>query len=122
MTPLPELFERIEGARFSAAVNVASDLKTFLRAVNEQPETRDLLGLMATPEVRRAVRDRVVTLTGAANDRYHEHPHDVPVATYVLLLSMKDEDVARDAALHVSGTGPWWWADQVVNMNFGVGI
>jgi hypothetical protein len=120
MMPLAELFERIEGPRFSARVNIASDLKTFLRAVDDQAETRELEERLAAPEVRQAVCDRAASLARAPHDPHHEHPHDVAVATYILLLSMKDEDLARQAASHVPATGPWWWADHVINRSFGV--
>ena len=120
MTPVAELFERIEGPRFSARVNIASDLKTFLRAVREEAETRELQELMGAPEVRQGVYERAAGLAQSPHDPHHEHPHDVAVAAYLLSLSMKDEDLARRAASHVAATGPWWWADHVINMNFGV--
>jgi hypothetical protein len=120
MTPLADLFERIEGARFSARVNIASDLKTFLRAVAEQSETQELQEQMAAQEVRDAVCDRAAHLTGAPHDPHFEHPHDVAVATYILLLSTKEENLALRAASHLAQTGPWWWASHILDRNSGV--
>jgi hypothetical protein len=108
-----ELFQRVESERFAALVNVASNLKTFLRALDAQPEVRELGAALATPEVRLAVLGRVTELTGRATDPGYEHPADSALAAYLWLLSRDDAVSAVAAAEKVEGCPGCWWAKKV---------
>jgi len=113
MTSLDELFNGIESHRFSALVNVASNLKTFLRALDAQPEIRQLAVAMSSPEVRASVLVRVTELAGKDFDPDYENPWDSALAAYLWLLSRTDAEGAALAAARIGTCFRCWWANKV---------
>jgi hypothetical protein len=113
MPSAEELFSAIESHRFSALVNVASNLKTFLRALDAQPEVRSLAGAMASPEVRSAVLARVAELAAKDFDQGYENPWDSALAAYLWLLSTADPEMAAAAAARIRACSRCWWANKV---------
>jgi hypothetical protein len=113
MTSTEELFSGIESHRFAALVNVASNLKTFLRALDAQPEARQLSAAIASSEVRSAVLARVIELTGKDFDQGYENPWDSALAADLWLLSRADPEMAAAAAARVRGCSRSWWANKV---------
>ena len=53
-----EAMEKIEGRRFSAFTNLASDFRTFLHIVGSQPEVESLSAEMQSNEIRVAISSR----------------------------------------------------------------
>ena len=82
-----ETLSRIESDRFSALVNVASNVKTFLRAVSEQPEITELAAAMHRPDVSQEVCKRALAIASAEVDEAYEHPGDAALGAYLWLLS-----------------------------------
>lgn len=114
MTSTEELFGGIESHRFAALVNVASNLKTFLRALDAQPEVRQLAAAMTSAEVRAAVLARVVELTGKESDPGYENPWDSALAAYLWLLSRTDPAAVAVAAARIRACSRCWWANKVM--------
>jgi hypothetical protein len=108
-----EAMKSIEGDRFSALVNLASGLRTFLRIAADQPEVRSLSGEMQAPEVTARVFERVLELSSAPAQQGCEHPADAAIAVYLWLLGSRDGDYAEFAAETVIGCNHFWWARKV---------
>jgi hypothetical protein len=100
----------IEGQRFSALTNLASDFRTFLRILIEQPEVRALSSATQSDQVTIAVFERLLTLAGSPTEAGYEHPADAAMAAYLWLLSTKDRDYSEIAAETVLGCGQCWWS------------
>jgi hypothetical protein len=110
MTP-PEAMEKIEGHRFSALANLASEFGTFLRILADQPEVKTLLEAMKTepgrtPEVLR----RLLELADSSVEEDSEHPADVAMATYLWLLSLKDSEMSEIGAEAILECKQCWWS------------
>jgi hypothetical protein len=108
-----ELFQGIESDRFAALVNVASNLKTFLRALDAQPEVRQPAAAMGSAEVRSSVLGRVIELTERATDPNYEHPGDSALAAYLWLLGKIAPELASVAVAKVEECPRCWWAKKV---------
>jgi hypothetical protein len=108
-----ETLSRIESDRFSALVNAASNLKTFLRAVGQQSEITELAAVMHCPEVSREVCERALALASAEVNEDYEHPGDAALAVYLWLLSNHNAALARRAAAHVLQVRHSWWSRKV---------
>jgi hypothetical protein len=112
MTPA-EAMEKIESPRFSALVNLASNLKTFLRIVADQPEIQALAEAMKSPEGIEKVAGRLATLAAQPGDEGQEDPADAALAAYLWLLSQRDQEQTERAAEAFAGLGACWWARKV---------
>ncbi len=113
MIATEELFQAIESHRFSAIVNVASNFKTFLRALASQPELQRLAETMVEEDARKLVLQRILDLSGKEVEPDQEHPGDVAVAAYLWLLSVKDMGLASMAAQRVRESPRCWWAKKL---------
>jgi hypothetical protein len=103
-------FAEIEGHEFSARVNVASDFKTFLRAVSQEQAARRLVEHLADPETQMAVLSRVFELTSVRIDPRYQHPWDTPLAVYLWALSLTSQVFAGLAAVIVFEAPQTWFA------------
>jgi hypothetical protein len=110
MNPANSLFAAIESHEFSAAVNLASDFKTFLRILNSEQPVQDLSAQMTDPEVRAAVFQRALALVKDQSPAGIEHPWDSALAVYLSLLQGADPKLAGIAANAVAQTASCWWA------------
>lgn len=110
MTPA-EAMRLIEGHRFAALVNLASNQKTFLRIAAQQPEVEALSGAMANePAVLAEVGQRALALAAARAEGECEVEEDAALATYLWLLSKHRPDLAETAAGSVRGWQRFFWA------------
>jgi hypothetical protein len=103
----------IEGRAFSARVNAASDLSTFLRAVLAESAVAELILLLGREDVAFRLLRRTVMLVAERVDYKYENPRDAAIATYVWLLSDRYPllaQVAAEAALLISRS---WWAPRI---------
>jgi hypothetical protein len=112
MSSLDEVLGDIESPRFSALANVASDLKTFLRAVEQEPASHRLLALLRSEEVVAALARRMECLVGEPGEPSLEHPHDAALAAYLWALR-GEPTLGRQAALAVQSAPRCWWARKV---------
>lgn len=103
-------FEPIESHRFSAVLNVAGDLKTFVRGINAMPEISAAKRLTGSEGNRRSIFDRLIDLAERPIDPACENPWDMALAAYLFLLSTADGDLASKAADVVLGCSNCWWS------------
>src|SRR5947207_759899 len=110
MNDLQNIFAEIESHGFSAQVNVASNYKTFCRALGGQPEVQRLAALMKLNENQQLVFQRVLELSGKPFDQEFENPWDSALAAYIWLLSSTDQALAKTAAARILECHGCWWA------------
>jgi hypothetical protein len=110
VTAVKNLFETIESHRFSAAVNVVSGYRAFVRAVGLQPEVQRLRQATAGGDGPWPVFDRLVWLLIREADEPYENPWDAAVAVYLWLLATSGSPLTVVAAAMVSGRPGYWWA------------
>jgi hypothetical protein len=107
------LFDTIESPRFSAAVNVVSSYKAFLKALANAPELRQLHEEMRHWESIGAVFSRLVEVSEREIDPGRENPWDVALAAYLWLLWLVEKELAEIGASIVLSTPNCWWAGQL---------
>ena len=105
-----EAMERIEGHAFSALVNLASDLPTFLRILTSQPEVQALADEMKSDQVTLNVFARVVELAASPTEEEYEHPADSALAAYLWLLGARNGNYSERATETVLECKQCWWA------------
>lgn len=109
MTP-HEAMQAIESAEFAAYANVASDFRTFARAVSQHDAPRTLRKALHAPAQCLAVLRQVWALTRQGIDTRYENPWDTALAVYLLLMSVQDLALAQIAAREVMHAPQCWWA------------
>jgi hypothetical protein len=110
MNRIEELFEAIESQEFAAVVNLASDLRTFLRILSSEKAVEALAARMGEPGAGASVSQRITFLTHDTGNEGQEHPWDPALATYLWLLGKTDPALAKAAAEKIAGTPRCWWA------------
>jgi hypothetical protein len=106
-----EAMQRIEGHRFAALVNLASNRKTFLRIAAQPAEAEALSRAKANdPAVVSQVLQRAQALAALPADGDREHEADAALATYLSLLSDHRRELALMAAGSLPEPGPVFWA------------
>lgn len=108
-----EAMQHIEGLRFSALTNLASDLKTFLHILGDQEEVQTLALAMREGDVARQVMERVLELSGTEVDAEYEHPADAALAAYLWLFSQQPGTSCQVAAKTVLACRQCWWARKI---------
>jgi hypothetical protein len=109
-----EAMQMIEGHRFAALTNRASNLKTFLRIAAQQAEVEALSRAMANdPAVVSQVLQRALALAALPADGDREHEADAALATYLSLLSEHRRELAQMAAGSLPEPGHFFWARKV---------
>ena len=115
MNDLQNIFAEIESHGFSAQVNVASNYKTFCRALGGQPEVQRLAALMKLNENQQLVFQRVLELSARPSDQEFENPWDSALAAYIWLLASTDQALAKMAAAKIIESHGYWWAKKVAD-------
>ncbi len=105
-----EAMREIEGHAFAARVNVGSDLRTFLRAAQEEPAVKFLFAELSREEAANTLVQRVSELSGEPVDPRYENPWDSALAIYLWMLSLKAPHLARIAAEATAQAAQCWWA------------
>jgi hypothetical protein len=114
MTPV-EAMHMIEGHRFAALTNLASNGKTFLRIATQQAEVEALSRAMTgDPAVISEIFDRAVALAAMPDDGDREHEGDAALAIYLWLLSKHQQELAQTAA-SVRERRHFFWARKVAD-------
>lgn len=109
-----EAMNIIEGQRFAALTNLASNLKTFLRIAAQQSEVEALSrALTQEPAVLAEVLQRALALAAARAEGERESEGDAALATYLWLLSNHRRDLAETAASSVRAWRQFFWARRV---------
>ncbi len=107
------LFDDIENAQFAARQGVASDLRTFLLGIMNEPSVQGLRSLLESADVRETVLQRCANLSRVSSDPRYENPNDTALAAYLALLDLKCPELARLGAHYVSTVSRCWWANKL---------
>ncbi len=107
------LFRQIESHELAAKLNVASDLRTFLRGASQEEAIQHLSKELRAPSFREETAARAITLASTRVDPRYENPADTALTLYVWLLSLKDLPMARLAADAVVNAQNCWWGIRV---------
>jgi hypothetical protein len=111
---LQEAMNAIEGRRFAALTNLASNLKTFLRIAAQQPEVDVVSRAMAQePGVIAEVSQRALALAAVHPEAEEEAEGDAALATYLWLLSHHRRDLAQAAASGLGEARCFFWAEKL---------
>jgi hypothetical protein len=106
-----EAMNTIEGRRYAALTNLASNLKTFLRIAGQQPEVEALSRAVTNdPSVITEVLRRALALSAVGADGDRESEADAALATYLWLLSTHRFELAQTAARSVHEWRQFFWA------------
>jgi hypothetical protein len=106
----------IEGHRFAALTNLASNLKGFLCMAAEQPEVEALSRALANdPALISEVFQRARTLLAIPADEEREAEGDAALATYLWFLNCHRPDLAQTAADGFRERGPFFWARKLAD-------
>lgn len=103
----------IEGPRFRLETNVASDLRTFQRAVTNHPAVVEMMRHLGSLEAREQLFDRILALSRLAPDPRYENPADTPLSAYLLIMKATDPALAAVAAQAVAAASQCWWAAMI---------
>jgi hypothetical protein len=102
--------QTIEGHRFSAIVNLASDFRTFLTILEQQAAVQTLAESMRDAGVTLEVLRRVQELADSPIEADYEHPADGAMAAYLWLLSNQDTEASERAAQMILDCKQCWWS------------
>ena len=116
MNGLEQLFRVIESHEFSAAANVASNFKTFIRALRSDSTVEQLGALLRDAPARVKVCDRALALADDTGEEGYEHPWDTALATYLWLLAGQDAALASVAAAKIVAAPRCWWAKKMAEV------
>jgi len=105
-----ELLREIESHSFAARVNVASDVKTFLRGVWHQAAVISLFSKLEDKNYQSLLLNKISDLAQLAVDQRYENPNDTALAVYLWVLSFKSIDLATVAASIAAQASQCWWA------------
>jgi hypothetical protein len=109
-----EALSAIEGRRFAALTNLASNLKTFLRIAAQQSEVEVVSRAMAhEPAVITEVWQRALALAAVPADVEEESEGDAALATYLWLLSNHRRDLALAVASRLGEARLFFWANRL---------
>jgi hypothetical protein len=107
------LFEAIEHPNFSAQLNVVSGYRQFVRALTSAPELQELIGSIKVEDDVEDVLKRLVLCTKAPCEPGYEHPHDVALAAYLVVLNQLASPTSVRAGTVVKQCVGCHWARKV---------
>lgn len=110
-----DLFRRIERHSFSAAVNVVSGYRSFLRALDAQPEVARLQAETARADGCTVLFLRLASLLATTVEHERENPFDVAIAVYLWILTNASSPLAVAAAALVRRRPGFWWAVKIAD-------
>lgn len=105
----------IEHLKFAVRVGLANSFRAFLRNISDEPSVKELLVLAKSRDVGLLISERVNALSKLRVDFRFLHRFDVPIATYLWVLSRSHPDLARMAAEASANLPRTWWTEQVAN-------
>jgi hypothetical protein len=108
-----EAVREIESHNLAARLNVASDLKSFLRAAKEQEAIRIILRELDSQEKRQQILLRTIELSRQKIDPRYENQWDTALTLYVWLISLKDLELAKIVAEVAMQAPQCWWAKKI---------
>ena len=108
-----EAQREIESGSMVIRLNVASGLKTFLRAIQGERAVCELRQMLIVKEMQEQVLSRLIELSRQRIDRRYENPWDTALTIYLWLISSVDRDLLDLAADIVAQAPQCWWAQKL---------
>ncbi len=105
-----EAIREVESFEFSARVNIASDFRTFLRAVSEQPAFHALFAELGRLDNGLRLITHVIEIARRPVNPDYENPWDTALTVFLWLISQRAPSFADLAAEAVSQAQQCWWA------------
>ncbi len=103
----------IESHGFAAEVNIASDLKTFVRVLGKHPAVTKIRSCLSLLNGVQRVNSRIEELLKAQSEVGFEHPNDAAIAAYVWIIASVGPELAHPIARLVPEKPEFWWARKV---------
>lgn len=108
-----EAQREIESSSMATRLNVASGLKTFLRAIQGERAVCELRQMLIVKEMQEQVLSRLIELSRQRIDRRYENPWDTALTIYLWLISLVDQNLLDLAANIVAQAPQCWWAQKL---------
>ena len=108
-----EAQREIESGSMAIRLNVASGLKTFMRAIQGERAVCELRQMLIAKEMQEHVLSRLIALSRQRIDRRYENPWDTALTIYLWLISSVDQDLLHLAADIVAQAPQCWWAQKL---------
>jgi hypothetical protein len=108
-----EAMRKVESHEFAAYLNIASDIRTFLRAAQQEEAVLTLLKDLDSLENCWQILIRIFELSRQQIDLRYENQWDTALAIYVWLINLKDFDLAKIAAFVADRAPQCWWAKKI---------
>lgn len=112
---MADAMREIEHSKFAVRVGLSNSFRVFLRNISEDPQVANLLTLSKSSEVASAISQRVAELSRLGVDYRYLHLFDIPIATYLWILSRSSPDLARVAAEVTANLPRTWWTDKITH-------
>jgi hypothetical protein len=108
-----EAQQEIESSALATRLNVASGLKTFLRAIQAERAVCELRKMLVARVTQENILSRLIELSRQRIDRRYENPWDTALTIYLWLLSSIDQNLLSLAADIVAQAPQCWWAQKL---------
>ena len=115
MTDVQKALWELENSDFIFSLNLASDLRTFLRIAIQQETVNDLLGCPHESRICELLLQRLISLTNRRSDPRYENPADTSIAILLWLLSKGDKELAKIGAGAIFESYNCWWARKIAD-------
>jgi len=112
MTP-SEAMKEIEHLKFAVHVGLANSFRAFLRNISNEHSVKQLLASAKTRDVAQQVLQRVLSLSKMGVDFRYLNRFDIPLATYLWILSRAHPDLSTAGAEATAHLPRTWWTEQV---------
>jgi hypothetical protein len=105
-----EAINEIESHELSARLNVASDMKLFLRGAQKQEAFRVIMDKLNSHDNAQRLFRRAIQLSQQTPDLRYENQWDTALTIYLWLFKIKDLNIAKTLAGVIARTPQCWWA------------
>lgn len=103
----------VESHEFAVLLNLASDLKGFFRAAEQQKPIEIIYKELDEKEKIRYLLEEIIELSKQGVDLRYENQWDIALAIYVWLINLKDPHLAKIAAGITLQIPQCWWAKKI---------
>lgn len=108
-----EAMKEVEHLKFAVRVGLANSFRAFLRNISSEPSVNELMVLGKSRGVALQTLQRVISLSKLRADFRYLNRFDIPLATYLWVLSRTFPELARAGAEASAYVPRTWWTEQV---------
>jgi hypothetical protein len=106
-----ESLTEIESDNFAALVNIASGYNLFFSFAGQQNVVQELWKELASPTQQEALLKRIKKLAAEEHDLQYCNPRDVAFTIYLWLLSLRNPELAQQAAEVIAKVPQGGWME-----------